>query len=550
MTKWLRRAGSQVGSLAQDWRTWIPMVPFVLLAVGAVIQLFTVFAYRLTYPLDLEWMEGGVLVHAHRLLAGQGIYVAPTVDFVPFLYTPLHPALLAIVGWLFGLGYLTGRLVSILSFAGALFVAAMIVIRTSRVWRSSRLHAWTVALLTTAVVAVAYPVCGSWFDLVRNDSLWLLLTVTGLAVLSPVGDLSYRRTLVGALVMSAAFFTKQTAAPFVVAAVGALALVGRWRQALLFAAATVGLDVALVLIGQWSSDGWMWVYIYRLHQSHRFIHERLWPGTPERIILFAFPVWSLLAVWMVVVVVNGVGSRLSFFWVTMALCGLATSAVGSATQGAYDNALIPGLYFSAVAAGVVAVELPSSVRSPPQRWSLRSLWDRFVLRRSSSRGLGIDSHVIALAAVMLLSSHILIRWVDTSPLVPSTDMVQDARRLVARLHRLGPRTFVPYHPFYNVLAGGQGHMHIMGVNDASVWAHGITGDPERDQRIKAAFRRSIVDAFASHRWAAVIHDRTYTYQLPGLVRYYRQTQDLSRLGQAPGVLTGNRCTPRYLWVPR
>jgi len=377
-----------------------------------------------------------------------------------------------------------------------------------------------------------------------------VLTAAGLAVLSPNENLSYRRTVVGALVMTAAFFTKQTAVPFVVAAAGALALVGRWRQALLFVSVTVGLDAALVLLGQWASHGWMWIYIYRLHQSHRFIRERLWPQTPVRIFMFALPIWSLIAFWVTAVIANGQMSRLSFFWVTMALCGLVTSAVGSATQGAYVNALIPGLYFSAVAAGVVAAELPPVLRSVPQYWSLRGVWGRFVHGRFATKGLVFDPQVVALTVLMLLSAQVLIRWLDTRSLVPSRRMLDDAHGLIVRLHQLGPRTFVPYHPFYNVLAGGQGHMHIMGVNDASAWAHGITGDPGRDRRIKAEFRRTIVESFAKHRWTAVIHDRTYTYQLPGLARFYRRVQDLARSGQAPGVMTGNRCRPRYLWVPR
>jgi hypothetical protein len=76
---------------------------------------------RIRYPLDLEWMESGMMCHALRLLLGQGIYVPPSVDFIPHLYTPLYPALLALLGKLTGdVSYLAARLVSLLSFLGAL----------------------------------------------------------------------------------------------------------------------------------------------------------------------------------------------------------------------------------------------------------------------------------------------------------------------------------------------------------------------------------------------------------------------------------------------
>src|SRR5690348_1839440 len=91
----------------------------VLVAACAYAVVAWLFVRRLFYPYDLEWMEGGMLCHALRLLEGKPIYAAPSVDFIPYLYTPLYPALLAALGRVVGLGYLLARLVSIGSFAGA-----------------------------------------------------------------------------------------------------------------------------------------------------------------------------------------------------------------------------------------------------------------------------------------------------------------------------------------------------------------------------------------------------------------------------------------------
>ena len=94
------------------------VVALVLAAMPALVQLgwhLRLFAGRAGFPLDLEWMEGGMLIHAQRLAAGQGIYVKPTLDFVPYLYTPLYPALLALLSFVLPLGYLLGRVVSLLA---------------------------------------------------------------------------------------------------------------------------------------------------------------------------------------------------------------------------------------------------------------------------------------------------------------------------------------------------------------------------------------------------------------------------------------------------
>ena len=63
--------------------------------VGAAIALYAltylgVVAARIGYAYELEWMEGGLLTHAARISDGSGIYVAPSIDFIPYLYTPLY----------------------------------------------------------------------------------------------------------------------------------------------------------------------------------------------------------------------------------------------------------------------------------------------------------------------------------------------------------------------------------------------------------------------------------------------------------------------------
>ena len=73
--------------MAASSRGTMPLV-WVLVSLPGValawVLLYTVFA-RLGYPYDLEWMEGGLLTHSARIANGQGIYVTPSVEFVPYL---------------------------------------------------------------------------------------------------------------------------------------------------------------------------------------------------------------------------------------------------------------------------------------------------------------------------------------------------------------------------------------------------------------------------------------------------------------------------------
>jgi len=100
----------------------IVVASVMVAALPALVQLgwhARLFAGRATFPLDLEWMEGGRTSARAADCAGKGIYVAPSLDFIPFLYTPLYPALIAALSFILR-SVLAGRLVSILAFAVAL----------------------------------------------------------------------------------------------------------------------------------------------------------------------------------------------------------------------------------------------------------------------------------------------------------------------------------------------------------------------------------------------------------------------------------------------
>ena len=84
-------------------RVTLEITGWLALALPALYQitlLANAIAHRVAYPYDLEWMEGGMLHHALRIQQGQGIYNPPSIDFIPYLYTPLYPALLAMFGLL------------------------------------------------------------------------------------------------------------------------------------------------------------------------------------------------------------------------------------------------------------------------------------------------------------------------------------------------------------------------------------------------------------------------------------------------------------------
>lgn len=199
-------------------------------AIGAWITalVLTAWAGRVPYPYDLEWMEGGMLVHAWRIQHGLPIYVEPDATWIPYIYPPGYPAVVAAVGAITGLGLPLGRAVSVagtLAACGALLFAG---------WRQGSAVA---GLLGAMVFLACWPDSGAFYDLVRPDALGVGLAGWALVLGLEPGR---RERLIAAGLLAAAFVVKHNLAAFgVPMALGIWALRG-WREALTF-----GLTAAL-----------------------------------------------------------------------------------------------------------------------------------------------------------------------------------------------------------------------------------------------------------------------------------------------------------------
>src|SRR5690606_29355679 len=139
---------------------------------------------------------------------GLAIYPEPSPEFVPFLYTPLYPALLAALGWVLPLGYALGRVVSVLA-VGAVAAGLW---RLVRFEGKPRAHAAAAAGLFLS----GYVFTFRWYDVARADSLFLALLLWGLVLLRESKG-STRKAVAAGLLVGAAFWAKQTAAVFVLA---------------------------------------------------------------------------------------------------------------------------------------------------------------------------------------------------------------------------------------------------------------------------------------------------------------------------------------------
>ena len=498
----------------------------VALAAVALVSLLWLFARRAAYPYDLEWMEGGMLCHALRLVEGKPLYAPPSVEFVPFLYTPLYPAILAVLSKLFGLGYGLGRAVSILGFGAALVLGYVFARREG----GSR----ACAFAAMALPAAAFVPTGAWYDLARPDSLFLGLTTAGLLV-GWWKRRSQAGVAIAAALLVAAFFTKQTASPFMLALGVALLLANpRVVPMYLGTLAVLGLP-ALWLLNRFS-DGWFWTYVFKLHQQHDFYAGRAFVGSPVRLVLLLGPA-ALLVPW-------ALARRRSpglIYAAWIGATGAGAACLGFGTQWAFTNAFIPGVFFPSVAIGVAAGRLIGG-------------GERAGLSASLDAPPRLRPHAVylALAVSLLLAPGALLpligrvappSWAiersaptgyDPRPYLPRPDDRARAQELVARLAALPGDVLIPFHPFYAHLAGKRTYLHRMGVLDVG--------------RAGLGAPRGLAEAIAERRFAAVVMDDKIdgNWQMwPGLLSSYRIAERLA----GPRVVSGAMTEPRYLLTP-
>ena len=482
-------------------------------------------ARRIAYPYDLEWMEGGMLCHALRVAQREPIYAEPSARFVSFAYTPLYPIVLGLLAPLTGIGYLPARAVSVAAFAASLLVAYAFVRRTG----GSRAAAFGPA----ALPAAAFGPTGAWYDLARIDSLFLGLTAAAIAVgwlkrHGPAGP------VVAAVLMTAAFFAKQTALPFA-AALGIALLLTRPRAAALYAATAAGLGGALLAWAHLASGGWFWTYAFGLHRRHPFDALDAVIVTPARLLLLLGPGLVLLGL-----ALRRTRAPHLLYATGMALTGLFASALGAGTEWSYHNALIPGVYFAALAVGTAAAVV--EMRQPV----VASLLLAAAVAGAPGALLALFSRAVPRAGLALPLGY------DPRPFLPSAADRERGDALVARLAASPGDVFVPDHSFYPHLAGKPTFLHAMNVADLQGAGLRVPHDLVEQMRQKrfslVVVDREETDDEARDPATLAREEEEAIGLVPGLTKNYRLAEQI--VPEGPRVYSGGRFVPCCALVPR
>lgn len=290
------------------------------------IAVFVVVAsLRASFPMQLEWVESGVLDTVERVVAHKSIYVAPTHLFVPYLYTPLYYHVGASVSRVAGLGFAPLRW---LSTACTLICFGLIFRLTQQLSSSGR-----AGLLAAGCFAGLYRASSGSFDLARVDMLCIAL------MLAAIYAVWRDKMLLAGLLFACAYQTKQGAG-----IVAVCVLLGTWRRP---RSCLTGLITFLILSAASAlylnhvSDGWYAFYTLWLprHQPldpaslANFFERDLVRYLLPALLLIAWSAWRSLG--------NLFSSFRGNFLIACTLGVFATAAGGRFHSGGAANAALP-----------------------------------------------------------------------------------------------------------------------------------------------------------------------------------------------------------------
>ncbi len=465
-------------------------------------------AIRLFHPFELEWLEGGVLMHVQRVLAGAPIYVPPSLEFTAFSYPPLYYHVAAAATRALGGGFLPLRLVSLLASLGCLALVFGIVRRSS---------GWSFpAAVAAGLLAATYGSSGFWFDLGRLDALAILLLLLGTYL---VWFHTGRAAAVAAgVVFALSFLTKQTAIVCLVPLVPAL-FVARRRQAVWLAASSLGLIAATTLAFDAASQGWYSYHVFRVRAG---------------IVAGSIHWASLASFWMRDLAAPlGIAMALGLYYFLRRLPvwrrdaeGVQLALLGGLVLGAWTCRMEPGVFSNgsipAHAAVVILAGLGlNEVLGPHARCATRG-------QTLTAMGLGL--------VVLVQFAGLGYRPTDA---LPKPGDRRAGELLVRRLGEVPGRVFLPQHPYLLERAGRRGHAHAGAMDDVQ------RGD---ERGVGRALAAALDSAVAERRFAAVLLDNDWLQAEVerGYVRAGRVFSDPRRFR----TVAGTRVGPDFVYVPR
>jgi len=454
---------------------------YLLIGIAAlfILSYLYIALSRITYPYELEWMEGGIADHVRQLLAGKQLFGKPSLDFTPYIYTPLYYYVSAAICKLTDMGLPPLRMVSFYSSLGCLLFIFLFVRRETK--------NLLCAFLSSALFLATFGLTGAWFDIARVDSLFLFFLLGGVYFLRY--DKSFTASLLAGLLIFMSFFTKQIA--LVVAiflSLYCLIAFHKWNK-LTF----IFLFLGLLGLSTWyfnsTSDGWYGYYIFDLPRQHALDFSKLltyWSKDVSQHLAIGF---GLSLFYLLHISKN---RKNDFSYYLLFFIGMVfASWFARLHSGGFVNGLFPIYAAISIFFGLGVYSLLDYAKKGVKNLPKIKKWE-----------CGI--YLACIIQFLLLTYN---PWDQ----IPTKADRQAGNGFVQILKNIEGEVFIRDHGYLSSLAGKKTYAHAMAITDI------LRGS---DEKIKTDFGAEMRSALLNKKFEAIILDGFYWKYGDELVKNY------------------------------
>ncbi len=444
---------------------------FILLAIFSGLFIYCV-SFRLTYPFELEWIEGEMVCHGLRLAERQPIYAPPSTSFVAEIYPPVYYLATALLYRLFDtINFTIPRIISLLSCLGILILLYRIAGKEG--------GGKSIGLLICGFFLSFYEIHGTWYDLARVDMLLFVLLLAGCYVLA-YGNGTTRATIVSALLLVLACYTKQSGLCFLPCAAAYLFFKDR-KQAVIFTGVVSVLLLGVFVMLQYVSDGWFGTYVLFNPLRHKQMVTKplselqfrlLFEMRDKLIAEMRYEIWYKLPI---------------FFTIVLAFLTHRIVAITRRTQVTIWEWTAAG----AVASYFSVRPYPGSERND---FIYLTLWGCILLGllliKLTKPGVDDARGSKKSTVYVLLAVQLCLQFYNPQPLIPTREDVQKGAAFIAQVSAMPGEVYIPYHSFYAIMAGKQ-----MIFNGGAYWAYQmLTAEQFKPEELMEKIRKKTFTA--------------------------------------------------------
>jgi hypothetical protein len=459
---------------------------------------------RLTFPFDVEWMEGGMVEHVFRILNSQPIYTAPSLEFIPYIYTPLYFYLSSWVSELTGIGFFPLRLVSFISTLSILLFTFLIV--------KNETNNKPVSIISAGLFAACFEISGFWFDLARVDSLFLALFVISFYLLISFNNKS--SLIFSGIFAALSFLTKQTAFIILVPLVLYIIYDKRWN-CLYYIIPLITISSGISLYMNYISDGWYYHWLVEIPAGHQWIYYKIvsfWIIDIFKPLALSF----FIGISFLYIIFSG--NKRRFILYTALFVGLFLCAWSSRIHlGGYDNVLMPAFFGITLLFGLGLNELLSVISGN---------------KKSQNQYLKLFLFLAVIAQFFIL-------FYNPFTQIPKEQDWAYGNKLIKEMRQTKGEVYIPDHQYIARYAGKTSYAHFYVLIDFF----------ESKSNLKDSLKSEFKNLFKNESFSMIISD-SYT-GLDEYSKYYRFESNLFPDDKYFKCKTGGRKTrPEFIFKPK